>query len=72
MVNVDGVISGNFRTSLRGADLNRKFKTDTISLLKDDEVGWVKNFAYEHRKNMLAYLDFHGHSVNKNSFIYGP
>lgn len=46
MVNVDGVIAGNFRTSLRGADLNRKFKTDTISLLKDDEVGWVKNFAY--------------------------
>lgn len=72
MVNVDGVVLGNFRTSLRGADLNRKFKIDAESLLKDDEVGWVKNLAYEYNKNIHTYLDFHGHSTNKGAFLYGP
>jgi cytosolic carboxypeptidase protein 2/3 len=33
MINPDGVILGNFRTSLAGKDLNRQFKTKKLSLL---------------------------------------
>ena len=36
MVNVDGVVLGNFRTSVRGADLNRKFKPSGKTVFKDD------------------------------------
>lgn len=71
MVNVDGVILGNFRTSLRGSDLNRRFKTEQKPM-KDDEVGWVKNLAHDYNKSIHTYLDFHGHSTNKGAFLYGP
>lgn len=29
MLNVDGVVLGNFRTGLRGADINRSFKPES-------------------------------------------
>ena len=35
-------------------------------------MGWVKNLAFECQKNIHIYLDFHGHSTSKNSFLYGP
>jgi murein tripeptide amidase MpaA len=33
MVNPDGVVAGNFRTSLFGKDLNRLFKTKDTTLI---------------------------------------
>jgi murein tripeptide amidase MpaA len=33
MINPDGVIFGNFRTSLSGKDLNRQFKTKNLELI---------------------------------------
>jgi len=38
MVNPDGVIGGNFRTSLFGKDLNRLFKVKDTTLLPEIEM----------------------------------
>ena len=71
MLNPDGVIHGNYRCSLAGTDLNRRFADDnpalypTISALKDRVKAIQKN------RVVLLYLDLHGHSKLKNSFLYG-
>lgn len=74
MLNVDGVVAGNFRTSLCGKDLNRQFKTNSTFLIP--EVRAVKELALqlrsEFKSRFLFFLDFHGHSVKKNVFLYGP
>jgi murein tripeptide amidase MpaA len=38
MVNPDGVVAGNFRTSLFGKDLNRLFKSKDTTLLPEIEM----------------------------------
>jgi murein tripeptide amidase MpaA len=43
MVNPDGVVFGNYRTSLSGKDLNRKFKAKNIDLFP--EVTHLKSFV---------------------------
>lgn len=43
MVNPDGVVFGNYRTSLSGKDLNRKFKAKNIELFP--ETTKLKNFV---------------------------
>jgi murein tripeptide amidase MpaA len=43
MVNPDGVVFGNFRTSLSGKDLNRKFKAKNDELFP--EVVNLKSFV---------------------------
>ena len=35
MLNVDGVVSGNFRTSFYGKDLNRQFKNSSTFLIPE-------------------------------------
>ena len=71
MLNPDGVIHGNYRCSLAGTDLNRRFAADdpglypTISALKNRIKAIQKN------RRVLLYLDLHGHSKQKNSFLYG-
>ena len=66
MVNVDGVVLGNFRTSISGRDLNRVFN------VPEDfkEVNIVRKLAQ--KTNPFIFLDFHGHSAKKNVFMYGP
>lgn len=72
MVNPDGVIIGNTRTSAAGKDLNRQF----LLANRDQypEVALIKEFAKKlHTKyGAFMYLDFHGHSRKKNTFFYGP
>uniref|UniRef100_A0A8C4PWW5 Peptidase M14 domain-containing protein n=1 Tax=Eptatretus burgeri TaxID=7764 RepID=A0A8C4PWW5_EPTBU len=71
MLNPDGVIVGNYRCSLTGCDLNRKYRSE----LKDAYPGiW-------HTRNMIQslcksrgvamYFDLHGHSRKNNVFLYG-
>ena len=38
MLNPDGVVAGNFRTSLYGKDLNRLFRTKDTTLLPEVEM----------------------------------
>jgi predicted deacylase len=71
MLNPDGVIHGNYRCSMMGTDLNRRYKDvhplfyPTISSLKS-----ILKSTHEDRC-VLLFLDIHGHSKKKNAFIYG-
>jgi hypothetical protein len=73
MINPDGVVFGNYRTSLSGKDLNRQFRSKNQDLVP--EVLELKNYIRRLRDEgtKIAYfLDFHGHSLKKNVFTYGP
>lgn len=71
MLNPDGVINGNYRCSLAGCDLNRRWKAPskmihpTVYYSKK----LIKNLHAE--REVLMYCDFHGHSRKQNVFMYG-
>ena len=71
MLNVDGVINGNYRCNLAGCDLNRKFGKNTSKVLHPS-VYYTKHLLREiinvEKKPFFLYLDMHGHSVDKNVF----
>jgi hypothetical protein len=71
MLNPDGVIYGNYRCSLLGCDLNRKW--DKPNRLLHPTIYYAKQLirhTHSERKVVL-YCDFHGHSRKKNAFFYG-
>ena len=70
MVNVDGVIYGNFRCDLTGSDLNRKWK-DTSKVLHP-QVYTIKQKIRNYLKSykISCCFDLHGHSKNYNIFCY--
>ena len=85
MINVDGVIIGNYRTSMSGNDLNRQYSHPDKKL--HPEVYALKNIM-KHltfgkkrdpdtegiqiiEEDILTYIDIHGHSLKKNVFMYG-
>ena len=71
MLNVDGVINGNYRCSLAACDLNRKWLKPSKAL--HPPVYYTKKLCTTimEDKQFFLYLDFHGHSVKKNIFQYG-
>ena len=74
MLNPDGVALGNYRTGLSGKDFNREYKSPDKTIFP--EVYYFKKLAVENRSifndKLLMFLDFHGHSTKKNTFMYGP
>ncbi|KAL4495015.1 hypothetical protein ABPG72_015715 [Tetrahymena utriculariae] len=72
ILNVDGTVIGNYRTSFSGLDLNRQFSQSDRQLLP--EVYHLKRIVRKdhNMNNLIAFFDLHGHSVRKNCFIYGP
>lgn len=74
MVNPDGVVAGNYRTSLFGKDLNRTFDKSRKYAFPETFhlVELAKELKMVHKKRFNLYLDLHGHSVKKNVFMYGP
>lgn len=72
MMNPDGVIIGNSRTSFSGRDLNRTFlKPDNrLHPIPFHIKKLVENLTRNNR--VVAYIDIHGHSKKKGSFMYGP
>ena len=71
MLNPDGVIVGNYRSSLGGHDLNRQWMNPTMRL--SPEIFCMKDMikkTLECRKIVL-FADIHGHSRQKDLFIYG-
>lgn len=71
MINVDGIISGNFRCDLSGMDLNRNWKYPSALLhpqifsIKNEVLSLV-NQGYK----IEACFDLHGHSKQYNVFCY--
>lgn len=72
MLNKDGVFFGNYRTGIIGDDFNRKFSSG----LRDyfPEIFAIKKLISKCKKlgKVHLFLDLHGHSVLKNSFLLGP
>ena len=70
MVNVDGVIYGNFRCDATGVDLNRRWKEP--SKVFHPQVHDIKRKIanYHKRYKVEVCMDLHGHSKNYNVFCY--
>ena len=71
MINIDGVVNGHTRTSLWGYDLNRCWQDpqrDVHPVLF--HLKWlIKSIQAE--RDVLLFVDLHGHSRKKNIFMYG-
>ncbi|CAE7514428.1 AGBL3, partial [Symbiodinium pilosum] len=71
MLNPDGVIVGNYRCSLAGQDLNRLW--DEPSRKMHPTIFFTKSM-FRHLlddRDVILYVDIHGHSRKKNVFMYG-
>lgn len=71
MLNPDGVINGNYRCSLAGCDLNRRWKTPHKRL--HPTIYHTKKMIKElhDERGVLLFVDLHGHSRKQNVFMYG-
>jgi len=73
MINVDGVIIGNYRCCISGHDLNRQFADPDpklhpiICAIKATLDGFIDKGI-----EISGYIDLHGHSAKKCVFAYGP
>ncbi|XP_072350338.1 cytosolic carboxypeptidase 2-like isoform X4 [Scyliorhinus torazame] len=71
MLNPDGVIVGNYRCSLSGQDLNRKYR----SFLKETypPVWYTRKLIKRlmEERTVFLYCDLHGHNRKQNIFMYG-
>ena len=74
MINPDGVIIGNTRTSFSGKDLNRKYhkKAEFVYPEVIGVIDYVLKLKSKYHNKLLYLIDVHGHSARKNSFFYGP
>ena len=71
MMNPDGVISGNYRTSLAGCDLNRRW-INPNEVLHPEIYGAKQMILKSSQQRQVAMVcDFHGHSGATNIFLYG-
>ena len=71
MLNPDGVINGNYRTSLAGVDLNRRWDKPDPEL--HPTIWAVKDMVKRLQKTRLVIMqtDIHGHSRKEGLFVYG-
>jgi len=69
MLNPDGVVAGNSRTSLAGVDLNRRWGQAVLSKDLHPPIYALKNLLKKVRP--LAFIDLHAHTKAFHSFFYG-
>ena len=71
MMNPDGVINGNYRCSMSGQDLNRRWQSPDKAVYP--EVFHAKELLRDLTKerDVVLYCDVHGHSRKKGVFMYG-
>lgn len=69
MLNIDGVVVGNYRTNLASVDLNRQWaepsKKNHPSIFYTKQL--IKRVNEE--RDLFLYCDLHGHNRKKNIFI---
>jgi hypothetical protein len=71
MLNPDGVIHGNYRCSLAGTDLNRRWLSPSSELHPTIFATKKMLFSVCKTRPVSLYCDLHGHSRKKNIFLYG-
>jgi len=71
MLNPDGVINGNYRTSLAGVDLNRRWDKPDCDL--HPTIWSVKELLrrFQKTRTVILQTDIHGHSRKEGLFVYG-
>ncbi|CAG9316009.1 unnamed protein product [Blepharisma stoltei] len=71
MLNPDGVIYGNYRCSLLGVDLNRRWLHPNRHM--HPTIWYTKRLiqSMSEDREVSMYIDFHGHSMKRNVFSYG-
>lgn len=71
ILNPDGVIYGNYRCSLLGCDLNRRW--DKPNKILHPTIYYAKNIIRQMNldRKIVLYCDLHGHSRKMNAFFFG-
>jgi hypothetical protein len=72
MINPDGVVIGNSRSSLAGVDLNRRWANPNATI--HPEIYFLKNnirATFEQSAGISIFCDLHGHNRQMNCFFYG-
>eukprot|EP00747_Dinoflagellata_sp_TGD_P064225 gnl/TRDRNA2_/TRDRNA2_153809_c1_seq1.p1 gnl/TRDRNA2_/TRDRNA2_153809_c1~~gnl/TRDRNA2_/TRDRNA2_153809_c1_seq1.p1 ORF type:complete len:878 (-),score=143.06 gnl/TRDRNA2_/TRDRNA2_153809_c1_seq1:50-2368(-) len=71
MLNPDGVVVGNYRCSLAGMDLNRQWSDPSRKL--HPTIFFCKSMMRHlmDDREVILYIDIHGHSRKRNVFMYG-
>ena len=70
MLNPDGVIYGNYRCSLLGVDLNRRWKEPNVHLHPTIFYAKAMISQLQEHHQVFLFCDVHGHSNKKDSFMY--
>ena len=70
MINVDGVIYGNFRCDVTGVDLNRRWKLPSKFFHPHLVEITQKIINYNKKRKIELFIDLHGHSKKYNIFCY--
>ncbi|KAH9145714.1 hypothetical protein AeRB84_010368 [Aphanomyces euteiches] len=71
MLNPDGVIHGNYRCSLAGVDLNRRWSNPSPTNHPTIYAAKRMIAAMRNSRRVILFCDIHGHSRKKNMFLYG-
>lgn len=72
MLNVDGVVIGNARSTLVGVDLNRRWKEPNA--IMHPEIYFLKLIMMEQsqtKQGLSVFCDMHGHNKKPNCFFFG-
>jgi murein tripeptide amidase MpaA len=70
MLNPDGVVHGNYRCSLSGMDLNRRYSNPSPILHPTIFSMRQLLSTTQESRGVLLFVDMHGHSRKKNTFLY--
>jgi murein tripeptide amidase MpaA len=70
-MNPDGVVCGNYRTSLAGCDLNRRWINPNEILHPEIFASKQMILKFSTQRQIGLILDLHGHSGANNIFTYG-
>lgn len=70
MLNPDGVINGNYRCSLAGCDLNRRWKAPSKQLHPTVYAAKKLILSLQQEREIALFCDMHGHSRKPNVFVY--
>jgi hypothetical protein len=72
-MNPDGVVVGNYRCSITGNDLNRKYlNADMNTQPNVNALKRLISTLVAQNKEIVAFIDLHAHSKKKSVFAYGP